>query len=90
MTDIVLDVKAGVNLVLGQILAYAAITEENIFEFRAFLPDLHGRGLNNFVSSITGETLFHQFQQDALGINKPTCLGEIGDHVLWIHQEAPR
>ena len=42
MTDVIFDVKAGIDLVLGQVLAYPAVPKEHIFEFRAFLPNLHG------------------------------------------------
>ena len=66
MADIILDVKTGIDLVLGQILAHAAVPEKHILEFRAFLPDLHGACLDDLISRIPCQALFHQFQQDAL------------------------
>ena len=66
MTDVIFNVKAGINLVLGQVLAYAAISIKNIFKFCALLPNLHGSRLDDFISSIAGKALFHQFQKDAL------------------------
>ena len=58
MANIILNVKAGINLVLGEILAHPTIPKEHIFKFCAFLPNLHGACLDDLVSSITRQSFF--------------------------------